>query len=353
MNYPRTRMILLFLPPTPYLLLPTLSFYLRHSPFGSIVLYMLLTYSSTPHIIETIDNLMALRQSILLSPLSPRTELRLTFEVTINRIHASLILSDIETDVQLISDTLLSRPKVPSKKQTAIIEYSNALQAIETDWKNNSKPISYQAVLGIITSSSQYHTSDRLPWSAEADIRELLSFFDTSVINPFLKAAIASHLFLVHPAFSEDKGRIGRLVAHAVISHGGMDVRGLLAPEIPWVGKESTVTKALKQSTNDNTLTPWIETYLLLCLASLTKTIEELKEKKFTTSLPVSFFDLTERQKEIVKLSAHPEATITNGSMQKRYSISQITASRDLSRLVGLGLLFPHGKGRSIYYTKV
>ena len=78
-----------------------------------------------------------------------------------------------------------------------------------------------------------------------------------------------------------------------------------------------------------------------------------LKEKKYTTRLPISFFDLTERQKEIVRLSAHPEATLTNASLQKRFSVSQITASRDLARLTGLGLLFAHGRGRSIYYTKV
>ena len=314
---------------------------------------MLLFYTSSPAIIESIDTLMTMRQSLLLSPLSPRTELRLSFEATVSKIRASLFLSGVEIDIEMISDILLSHPKQPSKKQTIIIEYNNALARIATDWKNSGKPISYQTVLALITPSSQYQHTDRLPRSTEADIRELLSFFDTSVINPFLKAAIASHLFLVHPAFSEDRGRTGRLIASAVLSHGGMDVRGLLSPEIPWVGKESTVAKALKESLDKGSLTPWIETYLLLCLASLTKTIEALKEKKFTTSLPVSYFDLTERQKEIIKLSTHPEATITNSEIQKRFNISQITASRDLSRLVGLGLLYSHGAGRSIYYTKV
>ena len=76
---------------------------------------MLLTYTSTPAIVDTIDNIMALRQSILLSPLSPRTELRLKFEATVNRIRASLFLSGIDTDTELISNTLLTHPKIPSK----------------------------------------------------------------------------------------------------------------------------------------------------------------------------------------------------------------------------------------------
>ncbi|MBI5613733.1 hypothetical protein HY947_02305, partial [Candidatus Gottesmanbacteria bacterium] len=84
---------------------------------------MLLTYSSTPDMIETIDNLMALRQSILLTPLSPRTELRLSFEATVHRIRASLFLSGNETDVRNISETLLARPKKPSRIQLTIIRY--------------------------------------------------------------------------------------------------------------------------------------------------------------------------------------------------------------------------------------
>ncbi len=314
---------------------------------------MLLTYTSTPAIVDTIDNIMALRQSILLSPLSPRTELRLKFEATVNRIRASLFLSGIDTDTELISNTLLTHPKIPSKKQIAIMGYNRALQTIDSDWKNNISSISFQDMTDVIASVSQNHSSDRLPRGAEADIRELLSFFDSSIINPFLKAAIASHLFLVYPAFSEDQGKIGRLIAYGVLSHSGMDVRGLLTPEFAWLGKEPIVTKALSKSLDEASLTPWIETYLLLCLASLTNTIAVLKEKKYTTRLPISFFDLTERQKEIVRLSAHPEATLTNASLQKRFSVSQITASRDLARLTGLGLLFAHGRGRSIYYTKV
>ncbi len=45
--------------------------------------------------------------------------------------------------------------------------------------------------------------------------------------------------------------------------------------------------------------------------------------------------------------------TITNKKVQKLFKVSQITASRDLAKLASVGLLFTHGKGRSVYYTKV
>jgi len=61
---------------------------------------------------------------------------------------------------------------------------------------------------------------------------------------------------------------------------------------------------------------------------------------------------LNRRQKMILEIFANPDNRITNRQVQKMCQVSQITASRDLSRLAMLGLLFTHGKGRSIYYTR-
>ena len=52
-----------------------------------------------------------------------------------------------------------------------------------------------------------------------------------------------------------------------------------------------------------------------------------------------SFWDLNERQKVILGILDQPGVSITNKTVQKRFKISQITASRDLSKLAILGLL--------------
>ena len=62
---------------------------------------------------------------------------------------------------------------------------------------------------------------------------------------------------------------------------------------------------------------------------------------------------LTERQKKIMEKLENPNIQITNRDVQKMFTVSQITASRDLSKMVNLGILLPHGKGRSIFYTRV
>ncbi len=65
-----------------------------------------------------------------------------------------------------------------------------------------------------------------------------------------------------------------------------------------------------------------------------------------------SFFDLNERQKEIISLVDKPNSKISNKHVQKIFNVSQITASRDLAKLASLGLLFAISKGRSTFYTK-
>lgn len=65
------------------------------------------------------------------------------------------------------------------------------------------------------------------------------------------------------------------------------------------------------------------------------------------------FFELNDRQKSILNMLDQPTASITNRLTQKAYKVSQITASRDLAKLTTLGFLFSHGKGRSVYYTRV
>ncbi len=66
-----------------------------------------------------------------------------------------------------------------------------------------------------------------------------------------------------------------------------------------------------------------------------------------------SYFELNDRQTSILNMLDLPQGSITNRKIQKAYKVSQITASRDLAKLTTLGFLFSHGKGRSVYYTKV
>jgi len=78
-----------------------------------------------------------------------------------------------------------------------------------------------------------------------------------------------------------------------------------------------------------------------------------IKGLKSQDNLPSSFWKLNGRQQSILSVLENPGEKITNKDVQKKFGVSQITASRDLSHLTTLGLLLAHGKGRSVYYTKV
>ncbi|MCX6732604.1 MAG: hypothetical protein NTV98_03635 [Candidatus Roizmanbacteria bacterium] len=54
-----------------------------------------------------------------------------------------------------------------------------------------------------------------------------------------------------------------------------------------------------------------------------------------------------------MNLFSTPGAKVSNRMVQKKFKVSQITASRDLAKLADSGLIFAIGKGRSTYYTKV
>ena len=83
------------------------------------------------------------------------------------------------------------------------------------------------------------------------------------------------------------------------------------------------------------------------------KILRKIRKREFITILPESYYDLTQRQREILSVLEQPGAQISNKTVQKRFLVSQITSFRDLSKLSSLGILFVHGKGRSVYYTRV
>jgi len=114
-----------------------------------------------------------------------------------------------------------------------------------------------------------------------------------------------------------------------------------------------TFKRMLDLSKIQGNLTLWLEYFAFCLMHSLEKTADIVKNQKFQEDLPASFWKLNGRQRQILETLDQPGVKITNKDVQKAHGISQITASRDLARLTNLGLLLAHGKGRSVYYTKV
>jgi Fic family protein len=150
-----------------------------------------------------------------------------------------------------------------------------------------------------------------------------------------------------------EPGLFARLTHYLFLAKYGFDIRGWVTPDRVWQTDEATYTRLIDAYSRDHTLTQWLEYMAQSTQTNLETILTDIRESRFHIEYPAAFWELSDRQKEILKLMDTPDTSMTNRKVHKRFKVSQITASRDLSKLTALGLLYPHGKGRSVYYTKI
>jgi Fic family protein len=154
--------------------------------------------------------------------------------------------------------------------------------------------------------------------------------------------------------FANHNTQIAHLTADLFLYKSGYSFKGFLAYEASWMGDEGAYKESHERALNAASLTIWLEYFAQNIVKQLENIVQLIsKPKSPTLDLKKSFWKLNERQRSILNFLDQPQITITNRQVQKRYKISQITASRDLTKLANLGYLFSHGKGRSVYYTKI
>lgn len=126
----------------------------------------------------------------------------------------------------------------------------------------------------------------------------------------------------------------------------------MLLLEKPWMEEKRIFLGQYQTAVSKPNITSWLEYYIKLLAGQLEGTYAQM-QKATPQQEHEGIGKLNERQKTIMTLLDDPKAVITNRTVQKIFHISQITASRDLTKLTSLGLLFTQGKGRSVRYTRV
>ncbi|OGH23304.1 MAG: hypothetical protein A2958_00035 [Candidatus Levybacteria bacterium RIFCSPLOWO2_01_FULL_38_13] len=310
-----------------------------------------LSYTYSIILKEKLQQIESLRTEILLSPLSPKMELQLRWDAVVDKIFSSLDLAGFSVSRKQISKVLshqTGNPKLlPIEEE--IFNYKKALDIISRDWFVSSRSVSVKDTLIL------YDTFNKgrliLPLSR---IQELLDYLQAHKENPIIQAGTAClGIERVRP-FSEGNDQLGRFLAYLFLYKHGYDVRGLLVFEKNWSKDKTTYLDASRIGMNAASITLWLEFFANSVVSQLNETIGKIKSQNpDIIGLDSSFWDINERQKEILILLDQPNSTITNKKVQKYFKVSQITASRDLSKLSTLGLVFTHGRGRSVYYSKV
>lgn len=313
-----------------------------------------ISYTISPRLKEHLIKIENLRRQILLTPISPAKELRLRWEATFNRIYYSLKLSgnSLRKQEMLKLLTEITHRKMKSEQQE-VLKFKQALDHIWQNWLGAGMAVNAQALIDIhrIIGNGRL----RVP---KAGLQYLLDYLQTRSESPIIQAAIVNIEMEKMQLFEEKNKLLSYLASLVFLYKYGYDFRGFLAYEAQFSedGNPSVggYRENLARAQNSLSLTLWLE-YFAACILKQAELLTQIIDKPKTQTLELrkSFWELNERQKSILGYLDQPQVTITNRQIQKRYKISQITASRDLAKLTNLGYLFSHGKGRSVSYTKI
>jgi Fic family protein len=299
------------------------------------------SYNLSEQLKNNLRKIELLRQKILLTPLSLKIELRLKWEFMVNRVYWAIIFSkDKSLNKTKVTKLLAHQEKEKMNEDEEIVKYKNALDYIRENWLVSEKAITSKDVLVLhgLASFGRFRSSER-------EIKQLLDYLQKSPEHPVVQAAVSYIQILNITSFTLGSTQLAYLLAYLFMYKSGYDFRGLLVLEECW-HKDLIIYSA--------NLTPLLEEFSKLLANQLEKTASfDVGSQNKPGALSSDFWELSDRQKAILTYLEQPDLTITNKKVQKLFKISQITASRDLAKLASLGLLFSHGKGRSVFYTKV
>jgi hypothetical protein len=313
-----------------------------------------LAYTESVELKEHLHRIDALRQQILCIPLSPKMELKARWDAKTTCIYSSLALSHSLISRGQVAKILASQARHIPAEHRDVLTYGRALDYIQETWSASPKPITVSTIhtLAEIALGLPGDTIERSVSAVESSIRTLLEYLENQTDHPVLQAGIALCILSTSAAIPSDSGIVARLTATAFLAKYGYDIRGLLTVEKHWLTNESSYTIALTSLREQGNLNHWLLFYVSTMEANFHERFEDLSNVKIHQDFPSDFWELNDRQKGILTHLSDPTSSITNRRVQQLFDVSQITASRDLAKLNTLGLIFPHGRGRSITYTR-
>lgn len=313
-----------------------------------------LAYTESVELKEHLHRIDALRQQILCVPLSSKMELKARWDAKTTCIYSSLALSHNLLSRGQVAKILANQTRHIPAEYRDVLSYERALDYIQEIWAASPKPIGISTVhtLADMVLGQSPDAVGRAITAVEPSIRTLLEYLENQTDHPVIQAGIALCLLSTGAAIPSDSGVVARLMGTTFLAKYGYDIRGLLTIEKHWLMNESSYSIALNSLKQQGNLNHWLLFYVSTMEANLRERFEDLSNFKIHQDFSSEFWELNDRQKGILTHLSDPTSSITNRKVQQLFAVSQITASRDLAKLNTLGLIFPHGAGRSITYTR-
>lgn len=307
------------------------------------------SYTKTPYLLEQIEKTEDLRKKLLLTPLSLKDISFFRWRALIDRIHYSFLLKGTSRDKKAIEELLQPRSLTHATTvQKEIVRYKKALDYMYYTWLVTPSPIT-------IASLQEVHDvlyADRLKLQ-DNELHYNLRYIQTNPDNPLIQAGMAYIMFLTHGQMSKEAPLMSFAAPLLFLYKAGYDYRQFLVLEEYFSHHNDRYHRLITESMRDANVTGWLEFVVEAAEYQLNKILTNISSKDFNMDSAHAVLDLNERQRAILASLDEPGSKISNKIIQKSYKISAITAARDLAKLSNLGFLFPIGKGRSTYYTKV
>lgn len=306
------------------------------------------SYTKSSSLAAQINVIEKLRSTILLTPISPTQELQLQWNAVLQHIHYSLAFKGVSIQINYIDNLFTPSLKKNLTLQDKIaIGYKKALDMLYHEWLGNGKQVTVQDLKSLYNKgfTGKSHGSD-------TELERILQYVQVNAEHPMIQAAVAQFIILDTQPFSEDNERFSHLVLLLFLYRSGYDFRRLLVPEEYFFNHIVAYRDNVTISSRQANLTFWLEYItdgIVLLLNKINNTIVNTKQN---WSPKEYLLKLNLRQRSILGILQQPGVKISNKTVQKEFGVSQITASRDLSRLNSLGLITTLGKGRSTYYTR-
>lgn len=308
------------------------------------------SYSIAPQQRKELEDIEATRNKILLQLISPKEEIRLRWDTTLERIRTTLRLTKIDTTLKDLAQILSidGKKRIGPREQEAL-DYKRANSYIQENWLINLHPVTAQALDQLYSSIKSVRI--------ELDYKGTKQMLDFIQVNPPEHPVIQAAIAFI--ATSDLLPKQANNVKYPLLSSliflykYGFDFRGMLNMEEFFQNDLGHFTAILENSKQTGNISEFLEYFITATAIQADKGLRKIQKREFITTIPESFYELSKRQTDILSLLDQPGAQITNKTVQKHFKVSQITASRDLARLASLGILFSHGRGRSIHYTRV
>jgi hypothetical protein len=315
------------------------------------------SYSLTPTVHTNLQTIELLRRDILSTQLSPKTEMRLRFDTLVGRIQGICAFSGTPISKNDIVRELTFSTIKSKQAATATTPLRITFAYITYEWSINTRPVTYATLetiatllgetskIGAIYVAELAHSKDQM--------KNLLDFLATSKDHPIVTANVAFLQTMAIAPLGTKTAQFSFMLLFLFLYKYGYDLRSTITILPFWTHDLKTFQYTLVEAQTSGNFSKFIDFAIQQFAGELSEKRDTIPTSQLKFSATAALFTLTDRQKDILSRMDEPSVSVTNRAVQKQFGISQITASRDLARLSALGLLYPHGKGRSVYYTKV